>query len=135
MKMGGCSTDCDPAALADDPNVAVVLRGPLADLERARERLEQHGIDAALVRTDSVGAGGCCSTTISLLVARDDAQAAMAVFDSDWRRGLSEAQIAALDAASAIVIDPDAAETTCPACLTTFATGPAQCPDCGLTIA
>jgi hypothetical protein len=32
------------------------------------------------------------------------------------------------------VIDLDAEEVTCPACQFTFATGPRECPDCGLFI-
>ena len=35
-------------------------------------------------------------------------------------------------AAADCVINFDAAEMTCPACGTRFATGPSECPDCGL---
>ncbi len=35
-------------------------------------------------------------------------------------------------AASDAVINFNAAEITCPACGTSFPTGPAECPDCGL---
>lgn len=31
-----------------------------------------------------------------------------------------------------VVVDFNQSEMTCPACLTTFATGPSECPDCGL---
>jgi hypothetical protein len=111
-------------------DVIVVLQGPLADLQRAAALLREHGIDAAIGNTEG---GACCPTSkLWLAVAREDAPAAAEVFDRDWRAGLDDAQLAALDAASRIVIDPDAAETTCPACLTTFATGPKQCPECGL---
>jgi hypothetical protein len=134
MKGGDCNTECASPALLEDPDIAVVMRGSIADLERARHRLAENGVDAELVREDADGAGGCCSTTIYLVVARDDAPAAFAVFDADWRRGLSEEQVAALEAAAAIEFDPEAAEMTCPACLTTFATGPTECPDCGLAI-
>jgi Zn finger protein HypA/HybF involved in hydrogenase expression len=47
--------------------------------------------------------------------------------------GLTAAERAAAD----LVVDLEAAETTCPACLTTFATaGVADgcCPDCGLNL-
>lgn len=47
---------------------------------------------------------------------------------------MDEEQMIAAAQASQVVIDPNAAETTCPACLTTFATGPSACPDCGLVI-
>jgi hypothetical protein len=128
----GSGTACDLPL--DDPDITVVLRGALADLQRAADRLEAHGVEAAIVRGGGEDPAGCCTTSLYLAVAREDAAAAFAVFDQEWRRGLSPEQIAALDAAAHIVLDPDAAETTCPACLTTFATGPSQCPDCGLTI-
>lgn len=35
-------------------------------------------------------------------------------------------------AAADAVVDFNAADMTCPACATTFATGPSECPDCGL---
>lgn len=130
---GSCSHDAGTPAF--DEGVAVVLRGSLADLQRAAERLGDRGIDAAIVRAPGdEGGGACCGTKLYLVVPREEATAAFSVFDEDWRRGLSDEQIAALEAASAIVIDPDAPETTCPACLTTFATGPVECPDCGLAI-
>ena len=127
----GCDSDATPF---DDPEVAVVLRGAVADLQRASDRLGEHGIEAAVVSTPGDGSCGGCAPKLYLVVAREDAPAAFAVFDSDWRKGLSQEQVAALDAAASIVIDPDAAETTCPACLTTFATGPTECPDCGLAL-
>jgi hypothetical protein len=133
MSDESCKTDC-AANPIDDPEVAIVLRGQIADLQRAAHRLEEHGVESAIVRTETQDANGCCSTKLYLVVAREDAPAAFEVFDSDWRRGLSEEQLAALNAASSIVIDPDAAETTCPACLTTFPTGPTECPECGLSV-
>lgn len=44
------------------------------------------------------------------------------------QRAFSPAERAAADA----VVNFDAAQMTCPACGTTFATGPSECPDCGL---
>lgn len=134
MNQKACDHDSAPSFL-DDPEVVVVLRGALGDLQRAGDRLGQHGIEATVVRAPGETAGGgCCGTTLYLLVAREHAPEAYRIFDSDWRRGLSDEQVAALEAASAVVLDPDAPETTCPACLTTFATGPAECPDCGLAL-
>ena len=133
MSDESCKTE-RAASPIDDPEVAVVLSGAIADLQRAADRLEQNGVESAIVSAQTQDANGCCSTKLYLVVAREDAPAAFEVFDSDWRRGLSEEQVAALEAASHVVIDPDAAETTCPACLTTFATGPTECPECGLAI-
>ena len=111
---------------------AVVLKGPLPDLQRVAERLERVGIASAIVSPD----GDCnsCSPTMWLAVAPHDVTACLEVFRNDWRSGLDPEQIAAADAADAITIDPDAPETTCPACLTRFATGPTECPECGLCI-
>lgn len=121
-----------------DEGAVIVLQGVLADLQRAASRLREHGIDAVIgsPETDDCCSTNTCSTSkLWLAVAREDAQAAAEVFDRDWRAGLDDEQLAALDAASQIVIDPDAPETTCPACLTTFATGPTKCPECGLGLA
>ena len=68
------------------------------------------------------------------MVASPDVERCQEVFAHDWRSGLDDEQLAAAQAAADIVIDPSAAETTCPACLTKFATGPTECPDCGLCI-
>lgn len=69
-----------------------------------------------------------------LAVASTDVPASFTALSDDWKSALDPAQQAAAEAASNIVIDPDAPETTCPACLTTFTTGPQECPDCGLCI-
>lgn len=135
MSSKDCQTGaCDSTPPMDDPDVAVVLKGQLGDLQRAGERLGHHGIESAIVRAEQTDGSGCCSTTLYLVISRDDVASAMAVFDAEWKRGLTDEQIAALEASAAIVLDPDAPETTCPACLTTFATGPDQCPDCGLSL-
>ena len=55
-------------------------------------------------------------------------QQAIEVLENEWKSGLSDEQLAAANS----VIDFEAEEMTCPACLTTFATGPQECPDCGL---
>ncbi len=114
-------------------DAVIVLRGPLADLQRAAELLAECGVESAIGRHEGDGCGSC-APKLWLAVASDDAQAALASLDGDWRSGLDPHQIEALERAAHIVIDPDAAETTCPACLTTFVTGPEECPDCGLRI-
>ena len=129
-----CSTSCAPAPLHEDPDVAIVMRGSLPDLQRAADRLSQHGVESTIVRADTEDAAGCCSTALYLVVAREEQSQALAVFDAEWKRGLTAEQVAALEAASGILVDPEAAEMTCPACLTTFATGPEECPDCGLAL-
>ena len=67
-------------------------------------------------------------------MASHDVGAFAEIYHGDWSSGLDAAQMEAAEKAASIVIDPDAAETTCPACLTTFATGPEVCPECGLFV-
>jgi hypothetical protein len=125
-------SDDENTQIETDHDVVIIMQGPLAELQRGAALLKRHGIDAAI---GSSGVDDCCSAAkLWLEIAREDAQAAAEVFDRDWRAGLDEEQIAALQAASQIVIDPEASETTCPACLTTFATGPVECPECGLRV-
>ena len=52
----------------------------------------------------------------------------MQALRDDWYRNADPEERAAAEK----VVDHNAAEITCPACGTTFATGPQECPDCGL---
>ena len=67
-----------------------------------------------------------------LAVAGSEVERARAVLQEFHDQGLTDAERAAAN----LVVDLDAEETTCPACLTTFATAgvgsDGQCPDCGL---
>jgi predicted amidophosphoribosyltransferase len=51
------------------------------------------------------------------------------VLEQHWYENASEEE----RAASARVVDHDADELTCPACLATFAKAP-RCPECGLNL-
>ena len=52
-----------------------------------------------------------------------------AIIEAQWAEGLSEEEARAAE----MVVDFDAEETTCPACMTTFkTTGTTRCPECGL---
>ena len=63
-----------------------------------------------------------------MAVADHEAASARTIMDDVWRQHLDDdAQQAA-----ELVIDFRAETMTCPACLTTFPTGPVECPDCGL---
>jgi hypothetical protein len=66
-----------------------------------------------------------------LAVASEDVARAKEVLEARWRDGLDEQQQAIADG----VLDFNAAEMTCPACLTAFPTGPQACPECGLQLA
>jgi hypothetical protein len=60
-----------------------------------------------------------------LAVASQDIEATRRLLDDAWRDSLDAEH-------PDVVVDFDQAEMTCPACLTKFATGPRECPDCGL---
>ena len=63
-----------------------------------------------------------------LAVASQDADRAKLALEASWMEHLDEAE----REAACIVLDFGAEQMTCPACLTSFATGPRECPDCGL---
>ena len=63
-----------------------------------------------------------------LAVASQDLPQAKSVLEARWFEHLDERE----RAAASIVLDFGADEMTCPACLTTFRTGPQECPECGL---
>lgn len=67
--------------------------------------------------------------TFWLAVASHDAEKAQALLEEEWRSLLPET-VCSTEA----VLDFDAPTMTCPACSTTFDTGPTECPDCGLYI-
>lgn len=68
--------------------------------------------------------------TFGLAVASQDVDRALVTLEAKWRDLLEDGQGESAD----IVLDFSSDEMTCPACLTTFATGPDECPDCGLYI-
>lgn len=109
----------------------VIARGPHGDLARVAERLAALGIEATIGCPEEAGCG-TCRPTFWLEVAVDDAGASLEAIEHDWLGGLSPEQVEASRAAAAIVVDHEAEENTCPACLTRFAGAASVCPDCGL---
>ena len=65
---------------------------------------------------------------MTLAVASDHVGRVRELLETRWRQHLDEDQ----QTAAAIVLDFEAEEMTCPACLTPFQTGPRECPECGL---
>ncbi len=63
-----------------------------------------------------------------LAVASQDVERARVTLEASWMAHLDEAE----RESASIVLDFAAEQMTCPACLTSFATGPRECPDCGL---
>ena len=67
---------------------------------------------------------------MQLAVASEHTRDAARAVDDHWAKDLSAEERAATE----MVIDLDAEEATCPACLTTFKTGTTRCPGCGLRL-
>lgn len=65
---------------------------------------------------------------MALAVASEHADEVKGILEKRWRDSLEDSQVEAAD----IILDFGAEEMTCPACLTSFATGPKECPECGL---
>jgi len=63
-----------------------------------------------------------------LAVASQDIDSARLTLETNWMANLDDAE----REVCSIVLDFGAEQMTCPACLTSFATGPRECPDCGL---
>jgi len=66
--------------------------------------------------------------TLELAVASVDLADGAAIIEAQWAEGLSEEEARAAE----MVVDFDAEETTCPACMTTFRPDAPMCPGCGL---
>lgn len=94
----------------------VVAEGGLPRVKELLRALEQRGVSAAVLPPS----GGCrtgCGTKYRLAVPSE---------------ALEEAKQLLGPPPDAPVVDFNASEMTCPACGHEFATGPSECPDCGL---
>ncbi len=67
---------------------------------------------------------------MELAVASTDMKASAIAIDEQWSQQLTAEEKAATE----MVIDLDAEEATCPACMTAFAPGVTHCPECGLRV-
>jgi hypothetical protein len=124
-------------ALTPDDDIVTIFKSQLADVKRVELQLQKENI-GTLVWGDKASCGkGCCGGgELELRVRREDAMAALAVIEADFKR-----QTASHEMQSAIadcVVDLGESENCCPACGCTFAMAHQQdvqaltCPDCGL---
>lgn len=111
--------------------MTMLLEGALPSLKQVQRTLASEGIETQLMQPTGGCSSGSCSPKLWLAVAADQVQAARQVLEAEWRALLDPDAQAATD----LVLDFGAPEMTCPACLTTFATGPVECPECGLNLA
>lgn len=107
-----------------------IHKGQLNEIRGMELDLRSENI-AYLVRGDESSCNkGCCPTTFSLEVRREDALEAYAVVQAHVERttALSHHDLSHCD----VVFDPSARQATCPACGFKFQTTTTTCPDCGL---
>ncbi len=63
-----------------------------------------------------------------LAVAGNQLEKAKSIMDEDFLDTLSDKE----KEISKMIVDHNASHIQCPGCLTEFATGPSECPECGL---
>lgn len=108
-----------------------VMLGKIAqsDGERLRSQLGEHGIEIALIHNSSTCTSGC-AIQLELWAHPEDVPAIQQVTSANWLQNITEMGYDP-NLANA-VFNPEAADATCPACGTVFATTAAECSDCGL---
>ncbi len=123
-------------ALTPEDEIITIFKAALSDCKRIERQLQQENIGTLIFGEKSSGGcgKGCCgSGEMEVKVRREDAQAALAIVEEDFKR-----QTASHDGHSAVadyVVDPESSENVCPACGTPFSPSagqPLTCPDCGL---
>lgn len=120
-------------ALTADDDIVTIHQGALADLKKLEKAFERENIGMMIVGDEGGCNKGCCPSTFSLQVRREDAPAAYALVQEDFRllTGIDEHDTSHCQA----VFNPDASHANCPACGFEFETSTTTCPDCGLCFA
>lgn len=128
-------------ALTPEDDIITVFKAPLLDVKRLEKQMQRENIGTLIWGEKSSCGKGCGKSCggggdLELRVRREDAMAAMALLEDDFKR-----QTASHDMHNAVAdygFDPEDAENSCPACGCTFSVhsqGGRQeltCPDCGL---
>ncbi len=125
-------------ALTPDDDIITILKAPMLDVKRLEKQFQQENIGAVIWGDKSSCGKGCCGGgELELRVRREDAMAAMAIIEADFKRQTASHE-SHHDAVADYVFDPGRGENCCPACGSTFSTGSQggsqglTCPDCGL---
>ncbi len=119
--------------LTADDDIVTIHKGALADLQRLAELFAAENIGMAIV-SDAGGCNkGCCGSSLSLQVRREDAQAAYELIQQDFQQITCLADHDTSHCHG--VFDQDAGVASCPACGFEFETSTTTCPDCGLCFA
>ena len=103
------------------------------EAERIRGRLGAIGIAVELAVSPGDCNSGGCGIRAEIWASQADLPRIASFFAEERRR--QEAGLSYDPEVIAQVFDVDAAEATCPACATRFATTQRECPDCGLSFA
>lgn len=119
------------ATLTGGEEMVVVQRGPLGDLRQLETLLGEERIPVRITAEEGGCKKGCGPPNFLLEVRKDDVPDAARIVEQEYRRmtGLDDHEPVAVDA----VFNPEAEETTCPACGFRFPPTSSECPDCGLS--
>ncbi|MEN8258604.1 MAG: hypothetical protein ABFS09_12150 [Thermodesulfobacteriota bacterium] len=114
-------------------DIVTIHKGPLADLKKLEKAFARENIGMMIVGDEGGCNKGCCPSTFFLQVRREDAQAAHALIQEDFRQltGIDDHDTRHSDA----VFNQEDGQATCPACGFEFETSTTTCPDCGLCFA
>ena len=112
-------------------DMVTLQRGPLGDMRHLEALLREERIAVRISADEQSCSKSCCPSNFLLEVSRDDAAEAAKIIEAEYRRQTRLDDHQAPAPADA-VFNPEAAETTCPACGHRFPPTSAECPDCGL---
>ena len=126
LRIHGCS----------NPHLTTSELMPIAhpvDIPKIEKAFARENIGMMIVGDEGGCNKGCCPSTFFLQVRREDAQAASALIQEDFRQvtGLEDFDTSHSDA----VFNEAEGQATCPACGFEFETSTTTCPDCGLCFA
>lgn len=116
--------------LSADDDIVTIHKGTLADLKKLEAAFVRENIGMMIVGDEGGCNKGCCPSTFYMQVRREDAQAAFALIQDDFRQstGLEEYDTRHSEA----VFNEGEGQAICPACGFEFETSTTTCPDCGL---
>jgi hypothetical protein len=115
-----------PTEDGDQIELAVIAQGDASYLQELADVLEAAEIEARVVAPEDCDTG--CAPRLLLVTLPENLDAARSALEAHWNDDLDDDAKAAVST----VVDLDAAEATCPACMNTFPTDATRCPECGL---
>lgn len=112
-------------------NLVQIGAANIHDAERIKSHLAEVGVKLELAVAPGDCGGGKCGISAEIWAHPDDMPKVMEYFAAEHKRRHAGLEFDPQQISQ--VFDTSAAEATCPACGTRFATSHHECPDCGLS--